>query len=79
LPHERDRILTNVRAQGIEVQIGTVAIHREPVFKDARLQGDMVNSSLLADRLLALPLHHGLDEEDLLAVCSVLKSELNKH
>ena len=79
LPHERDRILTNVRAQGIEVQIGTVAIHREPVFKDARLQGDMVNSSLLADRLLALPLHHGLDEEDLLEVCSVLKSELTKH
>ena len=60
----RDEVLEAMRERGIEVQIGTYAIHREPVFSSARLSGNLESSKKLADRLLTLPLHHRLSESD---------------
>ncbi len=75
-PGKRDIILKEMRAQNIEVQIGTYAIHREPVFRDAKIVGDLKNSSSLADNLLTLPLHHELSEEDQIRVVTTLKALL---
>lgn len=64
VPGKRDFLLTEMRKEGIEVQIGTHAIHREPVFRKAKTVGSLYNSKKLADQLLALPLHHSLTTKD---------------
>ena len=61
-----------MRKKGIEVQIGTIAIHREPVFKNCKRIGNLENSSLLADSLLTLPLHSKLSEDDQTLVTETL-------
>ncbi len=73
---KRDILLKEMRVQNIEVQIGTYAIHREPVFCDAKIVGDLKNSSSLADSLLTLPLHHEISEEDQIRVVITLKGLL---
>ena len=60
----RDQVMKKLRQEGIEVQIGSTAIHREPVFREAKISGDLKNAENLADQLLALPLHHKLKESD---------------
>ena len=72
----RDRILEAMRARGIEVQVGAYALHRMPSFGDFGRIGDLRNSELLGQRLLALPMAHSLTDEDLSTVVEALKSEL---
>ena len=62
----RDEILQSLRAQGIEAQIGTYALHREPLFQThplCRLRGDMKGSLRCFEETLALPLFHRMTEE----------------
>lgn len=73
---KRDYIRSELKNRKIEVQIGAQAIHREPVFKDARVVGDMTNSEKLADDLLTLPLHHELTPEDQAYVVGQLRELL---
>jgi dTDP-4-amino-4,6-dideoxygalactose transaminase len=67
-PGLRDLVLGSVRELGIEVQIGTYAVDREPVAKGVPAVGELANSHFLADNLLALPLHHLLTEAEQRAV-----------
>ena len=60
----RDQILGALRREGIEAQIGANAIHRETVFRAAKITGNLKHAECLADQLLALPLHHKLEESD---------------
>jgi len=63
----RDRVLRELREAGIEVQIGTFALHREPVFAEggrARLAGPFDASRDAFERALALPLYDGLGEDE---------------
>ena len=71
----RDRIMKQMREEGIEVQIGTYAIHMHPAFEE----GDRVihkvpfNNSLYAyNHCLTLPLYHELLESDQQAVVDKL-------
>ncbi|MFC2150851.1 DegT/DnrJ/EryC1/StrS family aminotransferase, partial [Calditrichota bacterium] len=68
----RNRIIGLMSEQGIEVQIGTYALHRQPVFADLRKCGDLANSAALADHLLALPLHAQLTKDDQIRVVETL-------
>jgi perosamine synthetase len=57
---ERDRVLTRLREGGIEVQIGTYALHRQPVFQPGpkvRWPRHPTASAQIYDQALALPLH----------------------
>ena len=58
----RDEALTALRAEGIEVQIGTYAVHRLSAYAD---QGPFPGADRAADRALALPLHSRLTEDEL--------------
>jgi len=63
---ERDRIMSRLRADGIEVQIGTYALHRHPAYRPGTLirhAGDFPGSRRCADEALALPLFHEMTEE----------------
>ena len=65
----RDEALAGLRADGIEAQIGTWALHRlEPY----RSQGPFPGADQAFERALALPFHTALGEDDVDRVVSVL-------
>ncbi len=58
---QRDRVLSEMRAQGIEAQIGTYSLHKHSVFSrnsNVRIAGAMHHSRWVFDHALALPLYH---------------------
>ena len=64
---DRDRLLEKMRADGIEVQIGTYALHMQKAFRDSpgcRILGDMAGSRSAFERCLTLPLYHELTYQD---------------
>lgn len=63
---DRDRIMTEMRAKGIEVQIGTYSLHMHDAFKNSPLvevKGNMKNSLWCYKHALALPLYNDLTPE----------------
>ena len=58
----RDEALAALRAEGIEVQIGTYALHRFAAYAD---QGPFPGADAAFERALALPLHSRLTEAEL--------------
>jgi perosamine synthetase len=66
---DRDRVLAALRADGIEAQIGTYALHRLGAYSDA---GDFPGADAAFDRALALPFHGGLADSELDRVCEAL-------
>lgn len=64
--HDRDRVMKEMRKLGIEVQIGTYALHLHKAFQKnnyIRLQENLENSKYSYDHYLALPLYHELTFE----------------
>ena len=58
----RDEALAELRAEGIEVQIGTYALHHLSAYRD---QGSFPGADAAFARALALPLHSRLTEAEL--------------
>jgi len=76
----RDQIKETLCTQGIEVQIGTYALHRQPAFREdhgCRVNGPCTNSDWVFDHCLALPLYLGMTftEQDQVveALCQALR------
>jgi perosamine synthetase len=65
----RDEALAALRAEGIEAQIGTWALHRLGAYQS---QGPFPGADRAFERALALPLHSRLTEADLDRVTGVL-------
>jgi perosamine synthetase len=64
---DRDGVLERVRKRGIEVQIGTYALHRHAAFRNGglfELRGAMDGSSWAFEHCLALPLYDELTDSD---------------
>lgn len=62
---KRDLIMNTLRPQGIEVQIGTYALHLHPAYQDKThftLIGNMNGSKSAFSQCLTLPLFHDLTE-----------------
>ena len=58
----KEEALATLRAEGIEVQIGTYALHRLSAYRE---QGPLPGADAAFDRALALPLHSRLTDDDL--------------
>jgi dTDP-4-amino-4,6-dideoxygalactose transaminase len=71
----RDEVLQTLRAQGIEAQIGTYALHRLTAYRD---QGEFPGAAAAFERALALPFHSRLSEGDLDRVAEALRAALDK-
>lgn len=71
----RDEVLDGLRAQAIEAQIGTYALHRLSAYRD---QGPFVGADAAFERALALPLHSRLTESEIDRVVEALTSEVSK-
>ena len=65
----RDEVLASLRAEGIEAQIGTYALHRLGAYRD---QGAFAGADHAFERALALPFHSRLSESDLDRVAGAL-------
>ena len=63
----RDQVFKNMRSLGIEVQIGTYCLHRQPAFQPGdrcEIRGQLKGSIYAADHCLALPLYHELSQAE---------------
>ena len=65
----RDEVLAALRAEGIEAQIGTYALHRLAAYRD---QGSFPGADAAYERALALPFHSRLTDADLDRVAEAL-------
>jgi perosamine synthetase len=72
---DRDAVLAALRAEGIEAQIGTYALHRLGAYSD---QGSFPGADAAYERALALPFHTSLTDADLDRVCSALDQLVSK-
>lgn len=73
---DRDRIMKHMRNEGIEVQIGTYALHMHPAFAEGSQiiqHGAFAGSRYVYDHSLTLPLYHELSENDQESVVGMLK------
>jgi perosamine synthetase len=66
----RDEALESLRAQGIEAQIGTYALHHLAAYRD---QGPFPGADRCYARALALPFHSQLSDDDLDRVVDALR------
>jgi dTDP-4-amino-4,6-dideoxygalactose transaminase len=73
---DRDRVLTELRAAGIEAQIGTYALHLLGAYRD---QGPFPGAARVFERALALPFHTRLSEADLDRVAEALDKIVSHH
>jgi dTDP-4-amino-4,6-dideoxygalactose transaminase len=72
---KRDEIMKEMRSQGIEVQIGTYALHMHRAFNDnpqVHLTGPMPGSRYAYDHCLVLPMYHGMTEGEQMYVVEKL-------
>ena len=74
----RDTLIQDLRSAGIEAQIGTYALHLEPYYQNLEKQGSLVNSKLLYENLLALPMSHNMTVEEQEYVVSQVEESLKK-
>lgn len=61
----RDAVMTFMRERGVEVQIGTYALHEQPAFAEyRRIPDDLPVTASVYRRALALPLYHEMTEAE---------------
>jgi dTDP-4-amino-4,6-dideoxygalactose transaminase len=73
---DRERVLRELRAQGIEAQIGTYALPLLGAYSD---QGEFPGARRVFERALALPFHTRLRESDLDRVAESLDKLVSHH
>src|SRR5581483_11163246 len=71
----RDEVMAKLRAQGIQCQIGTYALHRLSAYRD---QGSFPGADRCFERALALPFHTRLTDGDLDRVAEALGDALRR-
>jgi perosamine synthetase len=71
----RDDALERLRAQGIQSQIGTYALHRLSAYRD---QGRFPGADACFERALALPFHTGLTDAELDRVAEALTAVVSE-
>jgi perosamine synthetase len=72
----RDEVMAALRAQGIQCQIGTYALHRLGAYRG---QGSFPGADAAFERALALPLHARLGEAELDRVAEALDKLVSHH
>jgi dTDP-4-amino-4,6-dideoxygalactose transaminase len=73
---DRDRVLAGLRADGIQCQIGTYALHRLGAYRG---RGAFPGADAAFERALALPLHARLAETELDRVAEALDKLVSSH
>lgn len=77
---KRDELIQNLRSSGIEAQIGTYMLHREPAYAghpQIKRAENMAGSSQAGNNALALPLFYSMTEQMQDTVVATLKKFLS--
>jgi dTDP-4-amino-4,6-dideoxygalactose transaminase len=75
----RQRVMNDLRAEGIETTIGAYAIHREPAFFEMGLTDDeMPHSTYASDACITLPLHAKMNRLDIEEVAACLQKVVSQ-
>ncbi|MFC1576158.1 DegT/DnrJ/EryC1/StrS family aminotransferase [Candidatus Omnitrophota bacterium] len=72
---DRNRIIKMLAERGIQTQIGTYALHAEPVYSSADV---CANSLDVFKRALSLPMYYALDKNDIDIATEVIKDVLKR-
>jgi dTDP-4-amino-4,6-dideoxygalactose transaminase len=74
----RDNVIMKLREKGVQVQIGTYALHKQPVYKDSVQcdENDFPNTKFVFEQSLALPMYHELTFKDIDYIVSALREVL---
>lgn len=77
---DRDKVIVELRDEGIEATLGTYALHVQPYYRDTYgyEEKDFPQSLEAFRRSLALPLHPGMDEDDVISVAVGLEKALRE-
>jgi dTDP-4-amino-4,6-dideoxygalactose transaminase len=73
---DRDEVMASLRAQDIQCQIGTYALHRLGAYRD---QGPFPGADSVFERALALPLHTRLTDAELDRIAAALDIVVSHH
>lgn len=71
---DRDKVILTMREDGIQTQIGTYALHVQPVYQST---DHCPNSLFLSNQTLALPLFYDLTETQIAFIANRLKYHVN--
>ncbi len=77
---DRDKVVTEMRARGVEATIGTYALHDQPVYQRqfGYQAGQLPNSHAAFRRSITLPLYPQMSESDLDLVVDTFKAVLSQ-
>ncbi len=77
---QRDRIIAELRGQGIGCNVYFPAIHRQPFYRETFgfAEGDFPVTEAVADRTIALPFFNNLRPAEVRRVAAALKAALGK-
>ncbi len=78
--NDRDEIMHTMRQKGIEVQIGTYALHMHNAFKGnspVRISGNMEHSRWAYEHCMVLPMYHELTHADQKLIIEELINQVN--
>ena len=72
-----ERVFRGLRGKGIGVQVHYSPIHLQPYYRELGFkEGDFPEAEAYEKNAISLPLFPGMNEEDIIRVCSALKSVL---
>lgn len=76
---DRDQVIERCREQGVEATLGTYALHAEPAFRETcgTRPGELSASWRCFRHSLALPLHHGMSEQDVDRIAATVERALS--
>ena len=76
---DRATIVKSLEAAGIQTAIHyPQALHRQPVLQGCRCAGSLENASEMADKVLCLPIHPSLGEDQVNYVAETLCNALTE-
>jgi dTDP-4-amino-4,6-dideoxygalactose transaminase len=79
--HRRDRVMKQMRAMGIEAQIGSYCLPEQPAYRGGRnckIKSELKGSRYAFKNSLVLPLYHQLKQKDQQRVVAALKLSMAK-
>ena len=78
---DRDEVMRKMRADGIEVQIGTYSLHMHKAFNNnsnCRINDNMTGSKHAYDHCITLPMYHEMTEHEQQSVVEMLAKVVKK-
>ena len=75
----RDKIIQDLKEEGIETQIGTYALHLQKAFENVRATGNLQTAEKLYKNLLTLPMCHSMSLETQEFVVEKIGKSIERH